>query len=232
MAQYVLSGHTAALDLLRLTLEEMQIHDVLSEDALNSTIDVIWKHQHASIQRCSELTRTNAVIPLPGISLPFHSRLFRRAVGPLRRMLLTTWDVEHIKVDALESKWIPNVTGQPFQLSKPYLGMCLDRIPTPVLKKLLQSWDAVIGMPDGRKVVAYNMLVEIMVRCPSSAVHMRIEPANHHYPDPCVALSCFRLPFAATSRLIKSARRSDGRTVSAIFCKSAAPLLSWARQPC
>ncbi len=106
--------------------------------------------------------------------MPFHSRLFRRAVGPLRRMLLTTWDVEHIKVDALESKWIPNVTGQPFQLSKPYLGMCLDKIPTPVLKKLLQSWDAVIGMPQGRKVVAYNMLVEIMVRYPTSAEYVCI----------------------------------------------------------
>ncbi len=70
MAQYVLSGHTAALDLLRLTLEEMQIHDVLSEDTLSSTIDGIWKHQHALIQRCSELTRTNAVIPLPESACP------------------------------------------------------------------------------------------------------------------------------------------------------------------
>ena len=160
----MLSGQIACLQLLGLVLEEIQVHENISEDILGATVDSIWNQQKHSLLRCSELSRTKALTPLPGINMPFHSRMFRTAVAPLRRMLLDKWDVQSLDTQSLVSKWVPNVVGAPFEVSKKYLKVCLDEVSSPTLQKLWQNWDSLLDMPGGQQVAAYIMLVELMVR--------------------------------------------------------------------
>lgn len=67
------------------------------------------------------LERGKATIPLSGVDLPFHSTMLRGHIGDYREYLDHVLKVSDIKVEELIGRWIPNVVGKPFAVSKDYV---------------------------------------------------------------------------------------------------------------
>ncbi|CEH12227.1 fatty acid synthase [Ceraceosorus bombacis] len=86
-----------------------------------------------------ELKRGYCTIPLPGIDVPFHSRVLNGGVPEFHAFLSKR--VGDINPDALINKYIPNLVAKPFQLTKEYAQLILDTTGSPRLEKMLQNWD-------------------------------------------------------------------------------------------
>ena len=67
-----------------------------------------------------ELERGKAAIPLRGIDVPFHSTCLRSGIRPFRSALKDAIKVEDVDARKLIDKYIPNLTGKPFQITKGY----------------------------------------------------------------------------------------------------------------
>ena len=66
------------------------------------------------------LARGVAAIPLHGIDVPFHSTFLRSGVRPFRSLLLQFIKRENVDPKQLIGKYIPNLTGKPFEISRAY----------------------------------------------------------------------------------------------------------------
>ncbi len=66
------------------------------------------------------LTRSVAAVPLHGIDVPFHSTFLRSGVQPFRRLLSQFIKKENVDPKQLIGKYIPNLTGMPFEISRAY----------------------------------------------------------------------------------------------------------------
>lgn len=69
------------------------------------------------------LTRGCATIPLRGIDVPFHSSSLLPGVAGFRRCLLNLIDSHSLDPKCLVGRYIPNLTAQPFELSKEYFEL-------------------------------------------------------------------------------------------------------------
>jgi fatty acid synthase subunit beta len=69
------------------------------------------------------LTRGCATIPLRGIDVPFHSSSLLPGVAGFRRCLLNLIDGHSLDPKCLVGRYIPNLTAQPFELSKEYFEL-------------------------------------------------------------------------------------------------------------
>ena len=66
------------------------------------------------------LERGLAAIPLDGIDVPFHSSFLLPGINSFRSQLQKSIRKEDIVPQKLIGKWIPNLTGKPFQLTIEY----------------------------------------------------------------------------------------------------------------
>ena len=66
------------------------------------------------------LTRGVAAVPLHGIDVPFHSTFLRSGVRPFRSLLSQFIKRENVDPKQLIGKYIPNLTGMPFEISRAY----------------------------------------------------------------------------------------------------------------
>lgn len=66
------------------------------------------------------LARGVAAVPLHGIDVPFHSTFLRSGVPPFRSLLKQFIKRENVDPKELVGKYIPNLTGKPFELSRAY----------------------------------------------------------------------------------------------------------------
>ncbi|PYH87635.1 beta subunit of fatty acid synthase [Aspergillus ellipticus CBS 707.79] len=68
------------------------------------------------------LSRGTALIPLQGIDVPFHSAHLRAGVASYRNFLEERIPRGEVDPEKLVGKWIPNVTGTPFEINKEYVA--------------------------------------------------------------------------------------------------------------
>ena len=66
------------------------------------------------------LARGVAAVPLHGIDVPFHSTFLRSGVRPFRNLLSQFIKRENVDPKQLIGKYIPNLTGKPFEISRAY----------------------------------------------------------------------------------------------------------------
>ncbi|CAK1361657.1 putative sterigmatocystin biosynthesis fatty acid synthase subunit beta [Cercospora beticola] len=123
--QYVCAGHFRTLYILSKICDELSI----IRDAAKFVTDsakfsaLVRNHIEASsiLTNSSVLERGKATIPLSGVDLPFHSTMLRGHIGDYREYLDHVLKVSDIKVEELVGRWVPNVIGKPFAVSRDYV---------------------------------------------------------------------------------------------------------------
>ena len=83
------------------------------------------------------LTRGSATIPLQGIDVPFHSTYLKSGVPAFRRYLRKHIPEPRLETNRLVGKYIPNLTAQPFEVSKSYFENMEKMTGSLVLKAVL-----------------------------------------------------------------------------------------------
>ncbi|KAF2259032.1 fatty acid synthase-like protein beta subunit [Lojkania enalia] len=120
--QYVCAGHIKALSILTSVTNELATHRApqsLSPIALNAIIArAVSSFPSSSPLTSSDLKNGTATIPLPGIDIPFHSRLLHSHIDDYRRYLERKIRVEDVRPEQLVGRWVPNVLGKPFGIGR------------------------------------------------------------------------------------------------------------------
>jgi hypothetical protein len=80
-----------------------------------------------------------ATIPLNGIDVPFHSSFLKQGVAPFRRVLQRSLDKGRLSPDRIERKYVPNLTAQPFEISKEYFENVWKLTKSPLVAKVVES---------------------------------------------------------------------------------------------
>jgi fatty acid synthase subunit beta, fungi type len=87
-----------------------------------------------------ELQRGQATIPLPGVNVPFHSSYLREGIDTYRQYLKNKIQKEDIAVDRLVGRFVPNLTGKPFSISRDYVEEVTRATGSKILHQLLEGW--------------------------------------------------------------------------------------------
>ena len=102
-------------------------------------------------------------IPLPGIDVPFHSRYLWAGVMPFRAYLSRKLNPAHMNPELLIDKYIPNLTAEPFQISKAYAERIYQQTNSPRLEKTLKNWvEDGWDLPENRSKLGYVIIVELL----------------------------------------------------------------------
>jgi fatty acid synthase subunit beta, fungi type len=121
--QYVCAGELSALDALADATNYISAHqaEILSaespRDALASLVTKCVLQARKKPQPI-QLTRGLATIPLEGIDVPFHSSFLLPRMPAFRNLLLRHIPLDSINPEKLVGKYVSNVTGKPFGISK------------------------------------------------------------------------------------------------------------------
>lgn len=97
--------------------------------------EIASRHKDERIQ----LTRGQATIPLKGIDVPFHSSHLSPGVSAFRRCLLQQIDNQTLDVGKLTGKYIPNLTAQPFEVTKEYFELVLEKTGSTAIREVLKN---------------------------------------------------------------------------------------------
>lgn len=151
--QYVTAGDLRALDTLTNVLnviklnkinivklqEQLSLDDVRGH--LKEIIDEVSAQSLAKPQPI-DLQRGFAVIPLKGISVPFHSSYLMSGVKPFQRFLCKKIPKSSVKPNDLINKYIPNLTAKPFEITKEYFEEVYQLTKSEKLKSIIENWDS------------------------------------------------------------------------------------------
>ncbi|KAJ2332717.1 fatty acid synthase alpha subunit Lsd1, partial [Coemansia sp. RSA 2681] len=160
--QYVVAGTLRQLAVLRLVLDavakqgaptdsDWQAHIArIASDVLAKPID-------------SRPVRGRAAIPLPGIDVPFHSSQLLPGVDEFRALLQGKIRPENIDYSALHRRYIPNLTAEPFEVSREYFSLVYSITQSPIAAGVLDNWvDDAIDSVDEVADLAATLLVELL----------------------------------------------------------------------
>ncbi|WP_448851967.1 fatty acid synthase subunit beta domain-containing protein [Corynebacterium sp. 335C] len=113
---------------------------------------------NAGLAALAEAAGDAAVVRIPGIDVPFHSRVLRDGVdefrGHLDRLL-----PERIDPAPLVGRYVPNLTARPFALTEDFVRGIADVVDSDIVAGILADFDAAAADP-GR--LARTLLLELM----------------------------------------------------------------------
>ncbi|KAK6458738.1 S-acyl fatty acid synthase thioesterase [Scheffersomyces xylosifermentans] len=150
--QYVTAGDLRALDTLTNVLNVIKLNkiDIVKLQATLS-IEEVKEHLKEIISEVSaqseakpqpiDLQRGFAVIPLKGISVPFHSSYLMSGVKPFQRFLCKKIPKSSVKPNDLIGKYIPNLTAKPFEITKEYFEEVYELTKSDKIKAILENWE-------------------------------------------------------------------------------------------
>ncbi|KAI8872143.1 fatty acid synthase [Ramicandelaber brevisporus] len=197
--QYVVSGELSNLDALTSVLNYLKTAGV-DLDKLTKTMPMeevaaqLGKIIRGALDAAAnkkthnggflELERGYATIPLKGIDVPFHSSFLSSGVSPFRAYLSKKISPSSIDVALLKGRYIPNVTAQPFELTKAYISMVHEQTGSNRLARVLRTWDENNGFetPVQQQRLGYTLLVELLAYQFASAVRW-IETQDRLFAD-------------------------------------------------
>jgi fatty acid synthase subunit beta len=142
--QYVCAGDLRALDCLQRVMDEiktLQLKTPLEGKSLEEAITKHAKFNEGRAVPSIELRRGYATVPLPGVDVPFHSSFLLSRMEPFRQVLLENLDKGRVDPDRLVGKYIPNVTGTPFEITKEYFEEVLKATNSERVKAVLDQWE-------------------------------------------------------------------------------------------
>ena len=99
-----------------------------------------------------------AYIQVPGIDVPFHSRVLRRGVDEFRRSLQECMPSE-ISPSQLVGKYVPNLLPKPFSISEDYVEEVFGLTTSPILGHVLLDYPSHASKPP---VLARILLIELL----------------------------------------------------------------------
>ena len=102
-----------------------------------------------------------AYVEIPGIDVPFHSRVLRPGV-PAFADKLDSLLPEELDVDALVDRYVPNLVARPFELTRDFAEAILDVVPSEPLKKLLDSGEFERQATDSPAKLARVLMIELL----------------------------------------------------------------------
>lgn len=151
--QYVAAGDLRALDTLTNTLNFVKIQKIditrllksmTKEKVAEELTAIVAKVSKDSLAKPQPITlkRGFACIPLRGISVPFHSSYLRSGVKPFKRFLVKKIPKSAIKPACLINRYIPNLTGRPFKLTKDYFQYVYKLTHSDKIKEILDNWES------------------------------------------------------------------------------------------
>ncbi|KAJ2453612.1 fatty acid synthase alpha subunit Lsd1 [Coemansia sp. RSA 2336] len=139
--QYAVSGTLLNLAILRNVLDSMCNSGIVSEPGFESyvrqAVDAVLRST-VNVQP----VRGKASIPLPGIDVPFHSRLLLRGVPQFRSVLQAKVKCSPSAIKAMCLRYIPNLTAKPFEISREYFELVFGITRSTIIKDVLENWDS------------------------------------------------------------------------------------------
>ncbi|KAI8318728.1 hypothetical protein GQ54DRAFT_280477, partial [Martensiomyces pterosporus] len=122
-SQYVVAGSLALLAAMGSVIDRVaeQRVDVTGEVG-RAAIGDIAAEALASTGG-APLKGGRATVPLAGIDVPFHSTQLVPGVEPFREYLLSKVDPSSVDYSTLHNRYIPNLTGLPFEVSQDYFKL-------------------------------------------------------------------------------------------------------------
>lgn len=151
--QYVTAGDLRALDTLTNVLNVLKLNkiDIVKLQA-SMSIEDVKAHLHEIITEVSaqslakpqpiDLQRGFAVIPLKGISVPFHSSYLMSGVKPFQRFLCKKIPKSSVKPQDLINKYIPNLTAKPFEITKEYFEEVYQLTKSEKILNIINNWES------------------------------------------------------------------------------------------
>lgn len=150
--QYVAAGDLRALDTLTNVLNVLKINKIdIVKLQEQMSIEKVKEHLYEIVDEVAakslakpqpiDLERGFAVIPLKGISVPFHSSYLMSGVKPFQRFLCKKIPKSSVKPQDLIGKYIPNLTAKPFELTKEYFQSVYDLTKSEKIKSILDNWE-------------------------------------------------------------------------------------------
>lgn len=151
--QYVTAGDLRALDTLTNVLNVLKINKIdIVKLQQQLSLDKVREHLSEIIKEVSakslakpqpiDLERGFAVIPLKGISVPFHSSYLMSGVKPFQRFLNKKIPKSSVKPKDLINKYIPNLTAKPFEITKEYFQEVYSLTKSDKLKEIIDNWES------------------------------------------------------------------------------------------
>lgn len=150
--QYVTAGDLRALDTLTNVLNVMKLNKInivklqetmSIEEVKGHLKDIINEVSAKSLAKPQpiDLERGFAVIPLKGISVPFHSSYLMSGVKPFQRFLCKKIPKSSVKPNDLINKYIPNLTAKPFEITKEYFQDVYNLTKSEKIKNIIDNWE-------------------------------------------------------------------------------------------
>ncbi|KAI9205069.1 fatty acid synthase [Polychytrium aggregatum] len=176
--QYVAAGELTNLETLRLVLDKIKALKVnFIELTKTKTLEEIEELLNGICDESLEVARKKkaankglvipergvATIPLPGIDVPFHSSFLLNGVVPFREVLRRKLEARFVNVSLLVGKYIPNLTAEPFSISKDYFERVHKQTGSAWLTEILANWDEETNATSaGQQHLAYVLLIELL----------------------------------------------------------------------
>ncbi|KAJ1962358.1 fatty acid synthase alpha subunit Lsd1 [Dipsacomyces acuminosporus] len=164
--QYVVSGELVLLEALTRLLglissgTDAMLHNLasLAEQCVRAARKKMESGAYIEIER------TRSTIPLPGIDVPFHSSLLNNGVSSFRKTLQSKIPLNSVSVERLRYRYIPNLTGRPFDITRPYIEHLYLLTKSDIAKDLMLTLDETRLEVDSvyAQEVAYKILIEIL----------------------------------------------------------------------
>ena len=108
--------------------------------------------------RAAERGGKNPFMYVPGIDVPFHSRVLRPGVPEFRERLLAL--IPHdLDYERLVGRYVPNLVARPFELTRDFARAIADVVPSEPVRELLEDWPAAAERP---RELARVLLVELL----------------------------------------------------------------------
>ncbi|KAI8919392.1 fatty acid synthase [Powellomyces hirtus] len=196
--QYVVAGENTNLDALRLVLNKIKGLNLnfieltktkTMEEVEESLMSIVTEGLAAAQKKRADNNgimtqeRGTATIPLAGIDVPFHSSFLMNGVVPFREILRKKLEARFINVSLLVGKYIPNLTAEPFSLSKSYFQKVHKSTNSSLLKEVLDSWDEEANStPAQQQQLGYVLLIELLAHQFASPVRW-IETQDQLFRD-------------------------------------------------
>lgn len=152
-SQYVTAGDLRALDTLTNVLNVVKIEKIDIDKLLETmALEKVKEHLSEIVEKVAaksvakpqpiDLERGFAVIPLKGISVPFHSSYLRNGVKPFQNFLVKKVPKNAVKPANLIGKYIPNLTAKPFEISKEYFEEVYKLTGSDKIKNIIENWES------------------------------------------------------------------------------------------
>lgn len=142
--QYVCAGTLRALWCLSNVLECIRSEGIgvmVKRDCVDHVLVRFVEEASTLDSHAVELVKTATSTPLRGVDVPFHSSFLRSGVDAYREFLKANLARRNVKPELLVDKWIPNVTGKPFGISKIDFEEAYRLTGSQVLRDIVLKWD-------------------------------------------------------------------------------------------